>query len=75
MIKVLSAIFGGMIIVATGVLQLTKAYENWINYRSTAEQLKQEYHLFALEQNNILDKKIRIQREDFLSRELNHSSD
>jgi hypothetical protein len=49
MIKVLSAIFGGMIIVATGVLQLTKAYENWINYRSTAEQLKQEYHLFALE--------------------------
>jgi hypothetical protein len=48
LIKVLSAISGGTIVVATGLLQLTKAYENWINYRSTAEQLKQEYHLFEL---------------------------
>ena len=48
LIKVSSAISGGTIVVATGLLQLTKAYENWINYRSTAEQLKQEYHLFEL---------------------------
>jgi ABC-type transport system involved in Fe-S cluster assembly fused permease/ATPase subunit len=57
MIKVLSATFGGMIIVATGVLQLTKAYENWINYRSTAEQLKQEYHLFELKAEDYSDEK------------------
>jgi|SRR5215216_5710768 len=57
MIKVSSAIFGGTIIVATGLLQLTKAYENWINYRSTAEQLKQEYQLFALKAEDYSDEK------------------
>jgi ABC-type transport system involved in Fe-S cluster assembly fused permease/ATPase subunit len=58
MIKVLSATFGGMIIVATGVLQLTKAYENWINYRNTAEQLKHEYQLFALEAGKYSDEEL-----------------
>jgi hypothetical protein len=55
LIKVSSAIFGGTIVVATGLLQLTKAYENWINYRSTAEQLKQEYHLFELKAEDYSD--------------------
>jgi hypothetical protein len=57
MIKVSSAIFGGTIVVATSLLQLTKAYENWINYRSTAEQLKQEYQLFALKGEDYADEK------------------
>jgi uncharacterized protein DUF4231 len=56
-IRLLSSFFGGTIIVATGLLQLTKAYENWINYRSTAEQLKQEYQLFALKAEHYSDEK------------------
>jgi hypothetical protein len=56
-IKVSSAICGGIIVAATGLLQLTKAYENWINYRNTAEQLKQEYHLFELKAEDYSDKK------------------
>ena len=38
-IKMASSIFGFIIIVATGFLQLTKSQENWISYRSTAELL------------------------------------
>jgi hypothetical protein len=76
LIKVSSAIFGGTIVVATGLLQLTKAYENWINYRSTAEQLKQEYHLFELKAEDYSDeKKVRIPRKDCLLRKLNPSLD
>src|SRR5918999_3614952 len=58
MVRVLSSFFGGTIIVATSLLQLTKAYENWINYRSTAEQLKQEYQLFALEAGKYSDEEL-----------------
>ncbi|HEX5978822.1 MAG TPA: DUF4231 domain-containing protein, partial [Nitrososphaeraceae archaeon] len=57
-IKLFSSVFGAIIIVATAVLQLTKAYENWINYRSTAEQLKQEYQLFALEASKYSDEEL-----------------
>jgi hypothetical protein len=57
LIRLLSSFFGGTIIVATGLLQLTKAYENWINYRNTAEQLKQEYQLFALKAEDYSDEK------------------
>ena len=57
-VRVLSSFFGGTIIVATSLLQLTKAYENWINYRSTAEQLKQEYQLFALEAGKYSDEEL-----------------
>jgi hypothetical protein len=56
-IRLLSSFFGGTIIVATGLLQLTKAYENWISYRSTTEQLKQEYQLFALKAEEYSDEK------------------
>jgi hypothetical protein len=43
-----SSIFGFIIIIATGFLQLTKSQENWISYRSTAELLKSEYNLFKM---------------------------
>jgi Protein of unknown function (DUF4231) len=43
-----SSIFGFIIIVSTGFLQLTKAQENWISYHSTAELLKSEYNLFKM---------------------------
>lgn len=58
MVRLLSSIFGGVIIFATGFLQLTKAYENWINYRNTAEQLKHEYQLFALEAGKYSDEEL-----------------
>ena len=58
LVRLLTSFFGGTVIVETGLLQLTKAYENWINYRSTAEQLKQEYQLFALEAGKYSDEEL-----------------
>jgi hypothetical protein len=53
-----SSIFGFIIIVATGFLQLTKSQENWISYRSTAELLKTEYNLFKMKSSDYTDEKI-----------------
>jgi hypothetical protein len=47
-LRLWSSILGGAITVLTASLQLTKAHENWVLYRSTAESLKTEYHLFSL---------------------------
>lgn len=47
-VRIWSSIFGGTIAILTGFLQLAKAHESWILYRSTAESLKREYHLFSL---------------------------
>jgi len=57
-IKMASSIFGFIIIVATGFLQLTKSQENWISYRSTAELLKTEYNLFKMKTGDYSDEKI-----------------
>jgi hypothetical protein len=48
-IRIWSSVLGSTIIILTGFLQLTKAHESWILYRSTVESLKREYHLFALD--------------------------
>ncbi len=53
-----SSIFGFIIIVATGFLQLTKSQENWISYRSTAEMLKSEYNLFKMKSGDYSDEKM-----------------
>ena len=37
-----------MIVAIAGVIQLTKAQESWLLYRSTAETLVREYNLFML---------------------------
>ena len=60
-----SSIFGFIIIVATGFLQLTKSQENWTSYRSTAELLQSEYHLLKLMQEIIPTKKSRKNNECF----------
>lgn len=57
-IKMASSIFGFIIIVATGFLQLTKSQENWISYRSTAELLKTEYNLFKMKSGDYSEEKI-----------------
>jgi len=57
-IKMASSIFGFIIIIATGFLQLTKSQENWISYRSTAELLQSEYHLFKMKSRDYSDEKI-----------------
>jgi hypothetical protein len=57
-IKMASSIFGFIIIVATGFLQLTKSQENWISYRSTAELLQSEYHLFKMKSGDYSAEKI-----------------
>lgn len=48
-IRLWSSILGGTIAISTGFIQLTKAHEKWILYRSTAESLKREYALFSLD--------------------------
>ncbi len=65
-IKMASSIFGFIIIVATGFLQLTKSQENWISYRSTAELLKSEYNLFKMKSGDYSNEKMgndKIKRE------------
>ena len=57
-IKMASSIFGFIIIVATGFLQLTKSQENWISYRSTAELLKSEYNLFKMKSGDYSNEKM-----------------
>ena len=52
------SIFGFIIIIATGFLQLTKSQENWISYRSTAELLKSEYNLFKMKSGDYSDEKM-----------------
>ena len=47
-IRILSAVLGGTIAAATGIIQLTKAQETWLLYRSTAETLMKEYNLYML---------------------------
>ena len=37
-----------MIVAIAGVIQLTKAQESWLLYRSTAETLAREYNLYML---------------------------
>lgn len=47
--RVLVAIAGGGIAVSGSILALTGSHENWIRYRSLAEQLKREKYLFTTE--------------------------
>ena len=47
-IRMLSAVLGGTIAASTGIIQLTKAQETWLLYRSTAETLMKEYNLYML---------------------------
>ena len=53
-----SSIFGFIIIVVTGFLQLTKSQENWICYSSTADLMKSEYNLFKMESGDYSDENI-----------------
>jgi hypothetical protein len=48
-IRLTSAILASIIVGITGLLQLIKAHESWILWRSTAETLKKEYNLYMLE--------------------------
>jgi len=46
-IRVMSSILAAIIVIATSFVQLTKAHQNWLLFRETAESLKREYHLFG----------------------------
>jgi hypothetical protein len=54
-VRVTSAILGGLIAAITGIMQLTKAQESWILYRSTAETLIKEYNLYMLKSGDYSD--------------------
>ena len=45
-VRIISSILGGIVIVITGMIQLKKYQENWIQYRTTEEILKKEKFLY-----------------------------
>ena len=56
--RIFSSILGGIIIIITGMTQLKKYQENWIQYRTTEEILKKEKFLYlnnAGEYSNLAD--------------------
>jgi uncharacterized protein DUF4231 len=46
LLRLISSILGGIIVVFTGLLQLHKYQENWILFRSTQELLRREKFLY-----------------------------
>ena len=54
-VRIASSILGSMVVGATGILQLTKAQETWIIFRSTAESIKKEYNLYMLKAGDYSD--------------------
>ena len=42
----ISAVLGALLVAGEGIQQLGRYHENWLNYRATAEALKQEKYLF-----------------------------
>jgi Protein of unknown function (DUF4231) len=65
-VRLVSSILGSMIVGATGILQLTKAQECWIVYRSTAETLKKEYNLYMLKAGDYSDSNLVDEKRDML---------
>ena len=65
-IRIISSILGAIIIGATGILQLTKAQESWIIFRSTAETLKKEYNLYMLNAGDYSDPSLTDDKRDKL---------
>jgi hypothetical protein len=67
-IRLWSSILGGSIVISSGVLQLTKSYENWVSYRSTAEVLKSEYFLYYTNSDIYEEKDIEKRDRIFIKR-------
>jgi hypothetical protein len=65
-VRIISSILGSMIVGATGILQLTKAQESWIVFRSTAETLKKEYNLYMLKAGDYSDSNLIDEKRDRL---------
>ena len=45
-VRIISSILGGIVIIITGMIQLKKYQENWIQYRTTEEIIKKEKFLY-----------------------------
>ncbi|HET7283592.1 MAG TPA: DUF4231 domain-containing protein [Nitrososphaeraceae archaeon] len=54
-IRIISSILGSLITGITGLVQLIKAQESWLLFRSTAETLKREYQLFMQKSGDYSD--------------------
>jgi Protein of unknown function (DUF4231) len=65
-IRIISSVLGAIILGATGILQLTKAQESWIIFRSTAETLKKEYNLYMLKAGDYSDPNLIDEKRDKL---------
>jgi hypothetical protein len=44
--RLISSIFGGLVVILTGLTQLEKYQDNWIMYRTSTELLKKEKYFF-----------------------------
>src|SRR5215208_7580272 len=42
-----TSVFGSLIVIVTGLLQLFKVYEKWTLFMSTVDSLEFEYHLYV----------------------------
>ncbi len=51
LIRIFSALFGSMIVVATGYIQLDKSNEKYILFRTATVNIQREYQLFVNEIN------------------------
>jgi hypothetical protein len=65
-IRIISAVLGGMIAAITGLIQLTKAQESWLLYRSTAETLIREYNLYMLKAGDYSEPSLTDEKRDKL---------
>jgi hypothetical protein len=46
-IRVVSSLFGSLIVIVTGILQIFKLYEKWILFMSTVDSLEYEYYCYV----------------------------
>lgn len=46
-LRIISSLLGISIVISTGILQLSKAQENWMLFTSTLDSLENEYYLFS----------------------------
>jgi hypothetical protein len=72
-VRVISSVLGAIVVGATGILQLTKAQESWIIFRSTAETLKKEYNLYMLKAGDYSDPNLTDEKRDKLFIEIAES--
>ena len=66
-VMILSAILGSAVVVATGILQLNKSYENYILFKSATGNIQREYQYFINSINEYYGKSAEEKNRIFIS--------